>query len=216
MFRVAKQALDTAYERLAPAATDIMKEQGAEAGRAWARSQIGDPLSRRAEQVLPRRHQDYRRSGNYQAQGPATPSGDRAYGAYQVMGSNVGPWTEKHLGRRMTPQEFLANPDAQDTVFDAEFGSYVSKHGNAQDAASMWFSGRPLAKAGNASDGMTTVPEYVKRFNDLTRNVPVPTVIRTSAGKLEPRLFSPMSGEILQAYNAASAVPTILRLCSRA
>lgn len=207
VFRVAKQALDTAYERLAPAATDIMKEQGTEAGRAWARSQIGDPL------VATGGGKSYRdaiktieSSGNYQAQGPATPSGDRAYGAYQVMGSNVGPWTEKHLGRRMTPQEFLADPAAQDTVFDAEFGSYVSKHGNAQDAASMWFSGRPLAKAGNASDGMTTVPEYVKRFNDLTRNVPVPTVIRTSAGKLEPRLFSPMSGEILQAYNAASAV----------
>ena len=207
VFRVAKLALDTAYERLAPAATDFMKEKGTEDGRAWARSQVGDPL------VATGGGKSYRDAiktiesgGNYQAIGRVMANGDRAYGAYQVMGANVGPWTEKHFGRRMTPQEFLANPDAQDTVFDAEFGSYVSKHGNAQDAASMWFSGRPLAKAGNASDGMTTVPEYVKRFNDLTRNVPVPTVIRTSAGKLEPRLFSPMSGEILQAYNAASAV----------
>ena len=28
----------------------------------------------------------------------------------------------------------------------------------------MWFSGRPMAQAGNASDGYTTVPEYVAKF----------------------------------------------------
>lgn len=207
VFRVAKFALDTAYERLKPAATKQMEELGAQQGRDLARSQIGDPL------IATGGGKSYREaiksiesSGNYQALGPVMASGDRAFGAYQVMGANIGPWTEKHLGRRMTPQEFLADPSAQDTVFDAEFGSYVSKHGNAQDAASMWFSGRPLAKAGNASDGMTTVPEYVKKFNDLTRNVPVPTVVRTSSGKLEPRLYSPLSGEILQAHDAAEAV----------
>lgn len=207
VFRVAKFALDTAYERLKPAATKQMEEMGAQQGRDLARSQIGDPL------IATGGGKSYRdaiksieSSGNYQAQGPVTAGGDRAYGAYQVMGANIGPWTEKHLGKRMTAQEFLADPSAQDTVFDAEFGSYVSKHGNAQDAASMWFSGRPLAKAGNASDGMTTVPEYVKKFNDLTRNVPVPTVVRTSSGKLEPRLYSPLSGEILQAHDAAEAV----------
>lgn len=207
VFRVAKFALDTAYERLKPAATKQMEELGAQQGRDLARSQIGDPL------IATGGGKSYRdaiksieSSGNYQAQGPVTASGDRAYGAYQVMGANIGPWTEKHLGKRMTPQEFLADPSAQDTVFDAEFGSYVSKHGNAQDAASMWFSGRPLAKAGNASDGMTTVPQYVQKFNDLTRNVPAPTVVRASSGKLEARLYSPLSGEILQAHDAAEAV----------
>jgi hypothetical protein len=103
--------------------------------------------------------------GRYDAIGPVTKDGNRAYGKYQVMDFNIGPWTEKHLGRRMTPQEFLASPDAQDAVFEAEFGSYVSKYGNPQDAASAWFSGRPMAQAGNSSDGYTTVPEYVAKFS---------------------------------------------------
>ena len=103
-------------------------------------------------------------SGDYSAIGPITKSGDRAYGRYGVMGANVGPWTEKYLGKRMTPKEFLASPEAQDAVFNGEFGSYVQKYGNPQDAASMWFSGRPMAEAGNASDGYNTVPQYVDKF----------------------------------------------------
>ncbi len=104
-------------------------------------------------------------SGDYRAIGPNTGKG-RAYGRYQVMDFNIGPWTEKYLGVRMTPEEFLNNPAAQDAVFNGEFGSYVEKYGNPQDAASVWFSGRPLSKAGNASDGYTTVPEYVRRFTN--------------------------------------------------
>lgn len=102
-------------------------------------------------------------SGDYRALGPDTGKG-RAYGRYQVMDFNVGPWTEKWLGRRMTPEEFLNSPEAQDAVFNAEFGSYVRKYGTPQDAASAWFSGRPLSKAGSASDGYNTVPEYVQKF----------------------------------------------------
>jgi hypothetical protein len=81
------------------------------------------------------------------------------------MDFNIGPWTEKHLGRRLSKEEFLNSPEAQDAVFNGEFGSYVSRFGNPQDAASMWFSGRPMAEAGNASDGYTTVPEYVRKFS---------------------------------------------------
>lgn len=103
-------------------------------------------------------------SGDYSAVGPDTGKG-RAYGRYQVMDFNVGPWTKKHLGKEMTPQEFLNDPAAQDAVFSGEFGSYVQKYGNPQDAASMWFSGRPMAAAGNASDGYNTVPQYVEKFN---------------------------------------------------
>ena len=104
-------------------------------------------------------------SGRYDAIGPVTKNGNRAYGKYQVMDFNIGPWTEEILGRRLTPQQFLADEDAQDAVFNAKFGSYVQKYGNPQDAASVWFSGRPMARAGNASDGYTTVPEYVAKFN---------------------------------------------------
>lgn len=104
-------------------------------------------------------------SGRYDAVGPETKSG-RAYGRYQVMGYNIGPWSKAALGRELTPEEFIADPKAQDAVFDHQFGSYVRKYGNVDDAASAWFSGRPMAQAGNASDGYTTVPEYVAKFRN--------------------------------------------------
>jgi hypothetical protein len=50
-------------------------------------------------------------------------------------------------------------------VFETQFGKSVAKYGNPVDAASVWFSGRPLAKAGNASDVLgTTVPQYAQKF----------------------------------------------------
>lgn len=105
-------------------------------------------------------------SGDYAAVGPVTKKGNRAYGRYQVMDFNIGPWTEKYLGRRMTPEEFLASPEAQDTVFAGEFGSYVQKYGNPQDAASAWFTGRPLSEGANRSDILgTTGDVYVGKFN---------------------------------------------------
>jgi hypothetical protein len=65
--------------------------------------------------------------GKYDSLGPVTKTGDRAYGKYQVMGQNVGPWTQEVLGKAMTPEEFAANPQAQDAVFNAKFGNYVDK-----------------------------------------------------------------------------------------
>lgn len=98
--------------------------------------------------------------------GPVTKTGDRAYGKYQVMGSNVGPWTKEILGQQMTPQEFAANPQAQDAVFQGKFGQYVSKYGNPQDAASAWFTGGPLSTGAGRRDQLgTSGAEYVRRFN---------------------------------------------------
>jgi hypothetical protein len=105
-----------------------------------------------------------RGSGDYSALGPVTKTGDRAYGRYGVMGANVGPWTKEVLGRSMTPQEFLANQQAQDAVFDAKFGGYV-REGGMRNAASRWFTGRSAADGANAADvnGMTG-SRYVDMF----------------------------------------------------
>lgn len=109
---------------------------------------------------------DIESSGNYGALGPLTQRGDRAYGAYQVMGANIPSWTKTTLGYSMNPQQFLANPAAQDAVFNRYFGSFMSKYGNPQDAASMWFTGRPLASGAGLSDVTgTTGSVYVDRFN---------------------------------------------------
>ena len=100
--------------------------------------------------------------GNYGAIGPTT-KGDRPYGKYQVMGTNIGPWTQEVLGKAMTPEQFRSDPDAQEKVADAKLGGYLNQYGNPQDAASMWFTGRPYAKASAAGlhDVNMSVDKYV-------------------------------------------------------
>jgi hypothetical protein len=106
-----------------------------------------------------------RGSGNYAAVGPATKSGDHAYGRYQMMGNNLPQWTQAALGHQLTPAQFLADPKAQDAVFDNRFGGYLQNH-SPDDAAAIWFTGKPLAQAGNAHDVLgTTAPAYVQKFN---------------------------------------------------
>lgn len=214
VFRILGQAAETAFERLRPAAIKEQEDLGTEAGHEWFRGQFGDPLASQGTGGGGNYRaaiQKVESGGNYGALGPVTKSGDRAYGAYQVMGANIGPWTEKHFGRRLTADEFLASREAQDAVFDGEFGSYLRRFGNPQDAASMWFSGRKMSEAGNASDGYNTTPEYVRKFTEalgpeVARADTQPTVIRTASGKLEPRLYSPLAGEILAAHDAAAGV----------
>jgi hypothetical protein len=113
--------------------------------------------------------------GDYGALGPTTKSGDRAYGKYQVMGANIPSWTKQALGKSLTAQEFLASPAAQERVFEDQFAKNTAKYGSAQDAASVWFSGKPVAQAGQRADVLgTTVPSYVNKFNAVYgRQAPV-------------------------------------------
>lgn len=124
-------------------------------------------------------------SGNYGSVGPPTRNGDRAYGAYQVMGKNVPEWTRIALGQSMAPDAFLKDNTAQDAVAKHFFGKSLDQYGNPQDAASVWFSGRPMAAAGNASDGYNTVPQYVQKFNKA---------LGAGGGGGNPALLSHMDG----------------------
>jgi len=103
--------------------------------------------------------------GRYDALGPlVTKSGDRAYGKYQVMGNNIPEWTQAALGKRMTPQEFLADPQAQDAVFKHRFGQYAAKYG-PEGAARAWFAGEGGMNNPNAKDQLgTSVQQYGQRF----------------------------------------------------
>lgn len=105
--------------------------------------------------------------GNYGAVGPMVQrgsyAGDHAYGAYQVMGKNIAAWTKEATGTALTTQQFLNDRAAQDKVFFTKFGQSLDKFGNFADATSVWFSGRPLNRAGNVSDGYNTVPQYVQK-----------------------------------------------------
>ena len=112
--------------------------------------------------------------GKYNITGPVSRKGDMPYGKYQVMGSNIPSWTEAATGKRMTPQEFLNDPDAQEATFRHRFGSLVKQYGNPQDAASVWHSGVPLAEAkeqGRRDVNMTTA-SYVDRFNNMLSATP--------------------------------------------
>ena len=108
--------------------------------------------------------------GGYEAIGPVVKKGmykgQRAYGNYQVMEGNIGPWTEKYYGERLTPEEFLKNPEAQDAVAENVILANWEKYGNIEDAVSVWFTGRPYKKAAGlgAADDNIGVPEYLSRW----------------------------------------------------
>jgi hypothetical protein len=124
-------------------------------------------------------------SGDYGAHGPITKTGDRAYGKYQVMGANVPSWTEEALGKRLNTDEFLASPEAQDATFKHHFGKALAQYGNPQDAASVWFSGKPTSAAGNAADVTgTTVPAYLQKFNEQIGAADKPAKGAAPAGAL--------------------------------
>lgn len=102
--------------------------------------------------------------GRYGLLGPVTKSGDRAYGKYQVMGNNIPQWTAQYYGQPLTPQQFLSNPQAQDAVFQGEFGRLAGKYGPV-GASKAWFAGERGMNNPNAKDMLgTTVDQYGKKF----------------------------------------------------
>lgn len=108
--------------------------------------------------------------GNYGAIGKTTATGNNAYGAYQVMDFNIPNWSREALGYSVTPAQFLASPQIQEKVATYKIGQYLKQYGNMDDVASVWFSGRPMKKAGNAQDITgTNVPSYVSMVRQAAR-----------------------------------------------
>lgn len=102
--------------------------------------------------------------GDYTKLGPITRKGDRALGKYQVMARNLPEWSKEALGRAVSPKEFLGSPELQDKIFDHKFGQYLREHGPA-DAASLWFTGQPLAEGATRKDQLgTSGHSYVKQY----------------------------------------------------
>jgi hypothetical protein len=104
--------------------------------------------------------------GNYGIVGPTHPKYGRALGAYQVMEANLPTWSKEVLGREVSPDEFLKDPGIQDRIFDAKFAQSVQQYGSPEDAASVWFTGRPRGgSADTAKDSLgTTGSGYVSKF----------------------------------------------------
>lgn len=105
-----------------------------------------------------------RGSGNYRAVGPATRSGDRALGRYQVMSQNIRPWSREILGREVTPSEFMSDQNLQDQIFEGKFGQYVQKYG-PEGAARAWFAGEEGMNHPDRRDSLgTSVADYSRKF----------------------------------------------------
>lgn len=136
--------------------------------------------------------------GRYDLLGPPT-KGDRAYGKYQVMGANVPEWTRAALGQPLTPEQFLASPEAQDAVFQHRFGQYVQKYG-PEGAAKAWFAGEKGMNNPNARDVLgTSVSGYGAKFMKALGQPQPPMTSApqamnpTSAPQMAPGAVSPNS-----------------------
>lgn len=147
-------------------------------------------------------------SGDYGAIGPTHKKLGRALGRYQVMEANVGPWSKEALGREVTPDEFLRDPSIQDAVFDHRFGGYVQKYGNPQDAASAWFTGKPLAQGANRRDVLgTTGSAYVSKFSRALGDQPAVAAVNrmTNSQPVQVASLDPSAG--LPAADPYALVP---------
>lgn len=104
---------------------------------------------------------------NYAARGPLITRGEyrgqRAAGKYQIMPGNLPAWSREALGREVSLDEFLANPELQERIARHRVSAYYRQYGNAADVASVWHSGRPLREAENARDQNMSTREYVGR-----------------------------------------------------
>ena len=64
-----------------------------------------------------------------------------ASGKYQIMPSNIGPWSQQYLGKGR-PSSSSRRPQIQDQLARAVLQSYFNQYG-ARGAAAAWYSGNP-------------------------------------------------------------------------
>ncbi len=114
-----------------------------------------------------------RGSGDYSALGPVHKKMGQALGRYQVMEANLPQWTKSALGRSVGREEFLANPAIQDAVFQDQWSRNIAKYGSPSQAASVWFTGRPItAESARAKDALgTSGGGYVSKFDQQVAKI---------------------------------------------
>lgn len=79
--------------------------------------------------------------GNYRAVNKSS----GALGKYQIMPSNIASWSKEALGRSITPQQFLRNPNLQEKVARNKLSYYFNRYG-AAGAAKAWYGGEGAAR----------------------------------------------------------------------
>lgn len=147
--------------------------------------------------------------GNYRAVGPPARSGDRAYGRYQVMGGNIPEWTEQYYGQRLTPQQFLSNPQAQDAVYRGKFGEYLGKYG-PEGAHRAWFAGERGMNNPNANDGYHDMNWYMARTGQVPAGGAAPAPYQVaSLGAVPPPTAGGAPSDNIQIAARTVAPPNV-------
>lgn len=176
----------------------------------------------------------------YRTIGKAETKYGRALGKYGVMTANVPAWTKAAIGEALTPEQFLANDQAQDAVFRHRFGGYVARFGE-EGAARAWFGGAGNVNKPHLTDAYEKLSigdygkDYLKRLQGATStsgasgdagdpggtmtdegdNPPTPTAIRPIPGPADlPPATPRLTPEQLQrqpGFDIPSSPPTAPR-----
>lgn len=101
-----------------------------------------------------------------------------ALGAYGIMETNLGPWSQEILGKEVSRAEFLASPTLQDQIYRGKMGQYIDKYG-VEGAGRAWLGGEGAVNSPDRSDAFgTTVGNYGSRFASLVGG--------TAPGEVQP------------------------------
>jgi hypothetical protein len=221
-------AAQEAYKMLEPVAIQKMQVQADQDWSQTARRTVGDPAGVTASSKGGGFRAALRQSesgGNYQVV-----NSEGFGGAYQWGQPRLDDYN-RATGQNITMQQFLADPSLQERAQDwhegdilGSLGGYVGQTVNGQvldEGAIIGMAhlggtegARRYIESGGAynpsdSNG-TSLSDYAQRFGGQSVSVSSKgepeVMIRTKDGSLQPRLYSPASGPILQAYNAAAGI----------
>lgn len=233
-FNLLADMAEDAYNQLLPAAKAEMEAYGQGAGAAIAKQQIGDPAaavtvsSMGGESDVSASLSRTESGGNYQAQN------DEGYaGKYQWGPDRLNDYNKAN-GTSYSFAQFKATPQLQENAqkwHEADIlghlGGYVGRvvngitmtPGAIIGAAHLGGIGgaRKFIESNGAYDPAdsngTHLSDYAKTHGGATTTVSTsggayaaPTMLRDADGQLTARLFSPLSGPLLQVANAAAGV----------
>lgn len=232
-FRALASAAEAIYDTLKPVAMEKMAQQGTEAGREMARRQLGDPNSITYGQnddtlSLIKGFEGFRETPYWDVNVLRTGYGSDtitlADGTVRRVTANdrvTQADADRDLQRRVTSEfEPAVSKAIGADVFaglsagqKASLTSIAYNYGEVPERVASYLRAGDMAGAAQAIRGLGSDNEgnNADRRNKeadlfLSSTGQEPTVIRTAEGGLEPRLYSPASGEILGAYNVAAQV----------
>ena len=221
-----------AYDMLAPVAAQQQTEQANADWTAYARGAVGNPGSLSVSSSGGSSFRSALRQAESGGRVDVVNS-EGFTGLYQWGQPRLDDYN-RATGQNVTMEQFRGSAQIQEAAQDwhesdilGQLGGYVGTTVNGQvldEGAIIGMAhlggvggARQYIETGGAynpadSNG-TRLSDYAGRFGGLpvgggvtvsTQSAPV--VVQTADGRLQPRLYSPASGEILQAYNAAAQV----------